>query len=106
MSDDEDDNPNKRGKWYQEEPPKGPTASTGSLIKGQMVMASSWQVGTVEQTEQPNYLAEEHAVQPYMAAQQRTKKFVHEHDLRSRPQALLWLSKVYGILAGMYEYQV
>lgn len=32
---------------------------------------------------------EEHAVRPYMAAQQRIKEFVHEHDLRNRPHALL-----------------
>eukprot|EP00983_Pelagomonas_calceolata_P037875 1136559-Pelagomonas_calceolata.AAC.2 len=38
-----------------------------------------------------------------MAAQQRIKKFVHEHDLRNRPHTLLWLSKVYGNLAGMQE---
>eukprot|EP00983_Pelagomonas_calceolata_P107938 1159400-Pelagomonas_calceolata.AAC.1 len=50
--------------------------------------------------------SEEHAVQPYMAAQQRIKKFVHEHDLRNRPRALLWLSKVYGIPAGRYACQV
>eukprot|EP00983_Pelagomonas_calceolata_P038136 1136685-Pelagomonas_calceolata.AAC.2 len=36
-----------------------------------------------------------------MAAQQRIKKCVHEHGLRSRQHALLWLSKVYGIPAGM-----
>eukprot|EP00983_Pelagomonas_calceolata_P005173 169091-Pelagomonas_calceolata.AAC.1 len=41
-----------------------------------------------------------------MAAQQRIKEFVHEHDLRKRPHALIWLSKVYGILAGMYACQV
>eukprot|EP00983_Pelagomonas_calceolata_P068889 1150127-Pelagomonas_calceolata.AAC.2 len=39
----------------------------------------------------------EHAVRPYMAAQQRIKDFVHEHNLRNRPHALIWLSKVYGI---------
>eukprot|EP00983_Pelagomonas_calceolata_P013671 438256-Pelagomonas_calceolata.AAC.1 len=43
-------------------------------------------------------VSEEHAVRPYMAAQQRIKELVQEHDLR--PHALLWLSKVYGILAG------
>eukprot|EP00983_Pelagomonas_calceolata_P035393 1107125-Pelagomonas_calceolata.AAC.1 len=37
-------------------------------------------------------VSEEHAVRPYMAAQQRIK-FVHEHDLRNRPHALIWLSK-------------
>eukprot|EP00983_Pelagomonas_calceolata_P009238 298513-Pelagomonas_calceolata.AAC.1 len=47
----------------------------------------------------------EHPVQPYMAAQQRIKEFVHEHDLRNRPHALLWLSKMFGILAGMYACQ-
>eukprot|EP00983_Pelagomonas_calceolata_P018753 589116-Pelagomonas_calceolata.AAC.1 len=30
-------------------------------------------------------VSEEHAVQPYMTAQQRIKEFVHEHDLRNRP---------------------
>eukprot|EP00983_Pelagomonas_calceolata_P127598 1161421-Pelagomonas_calceolata.AAC.12 len=39
-------------------------------------------------------VSEKHAVQPYMAAQQRIKKFekklVHEHDM-------LWLSEVHGI---------
>eukprot|EP00983_Pelagomonas_calceolata_P018967 596898-Pelagomonas_calceolata.AAC.1 len=29
-------------------------------------------------------VSEEHAVRPYMAAQQRIKEFVHEHDLRNR----------------------
>eukprot|EP00983_Pelagomonas_calceolata_P055489 1144167-Pelagomonas_calceolata.AAC.3 len=47
-------------------------------------------------------VSEEHAAQPYMAAQQRIKKFVHEHGLGNRPHALLWLSEVFGILAGMY----
>eukprot|EP00983_Pelagomonas_calceolata_P034732 1088071-Pelagomonas_calceolata.AAC.1 len=51
-------------------------------------------------------VSEEHAVQPYMAAQQRMKKFVHEHGLRNRPHTQLWLSKVYGIPAGMYPCQV
>eukprot|EP00967_Tisochrysis_lutea_P022646 scaffold25829_cov15-Tisochrysis_lutea.AAC.1 len=41
---------------------------------------------------------EEHAVQPHMAAQRRIKKFVHEHALRNRPHALLWLSLVYDAL--------
>eukprot|EP00983_Pelagomonas_calceolata_P018603 583424-Pelagomonas_calceolata.AAC.6 len=41
-----------------------------------------------------------------MAAQQRMKEFVHEHVLRNRPHALLWLPKAYGILAGMYACQV
>eukprot|EP00983_Pelagomonas_calceolata_P025339 794825-Pelagomonas_calceolata.AAC.1 len=50
--------------------------------------------------------SEEHAVRPYMAAQQRIKEFVHEHDLRNRPHALIWLSKVYGIPAGKYACQV
>eukprot|EP00983_Pelagomonas_calceolata_P083847 1156242-Pelagomonas_calceolata.AAC.2 len=36
----------------------------------------------------------------------RIKEFVHEHDLRNRPHALIWLSKVYGISAGMYACQV
>eukprot|EP00983_Pelagomonas_calceolata_P032857 1028985-Pelagomonas_calceolata.AAC.1 len=51
-------------------------------------------------------VSEEHAVQPCMAIQQRTKKFVHEHDLKNRPRTLLWLSKVYGILAGTYAYRL
>eukprot|EP00983_Pelagomonas_calceolata_P079694 1154803-Pelagomonas_calceolata.AAC.1 len=53
-------------------------------------------------------VSEEHhdAVRPYMAAQQRIKEFVHEHDLRNRPHALIWLSKMYGIPAGMYACQV
>eukprot|EP00983_Pelagomonas_calceolata_P015603 495628-Pelagomonas_calceolata.AAC.1 len=38
-----------------------------------------------------------------MAAQQRIKEFVHEHDLWNRPHALIWLSKVYGTPAGMCE---
>eukprot|EP00983_Pelagomonas_calceolata_P036115 1129575-Pelagomonas_calceolata.AAC.1 len=33
-------------------------------------------------------------------------KFVHEHDLRNRSHALIWLSKVYGIAAGMNACQV
>eukprot|EP00983_Pelagomonas_calceolata_P004042 131352-Pelagomonas_calceolata.AAC.1 len=41
-----------------------------------------------------------------MAPQQRIKEFVQEHDLRNRPHALIWISKVYGILAGMYACQV
>ena len=28
------------------------------------------------------------------------------HDLKSRPHAMLWFSKVYGIPAGMYASQV
>eukprot|EP00983_Pelagomonas_calceolata_P040473 1137630-Pelagomonas_calceolata.AAC.5 len=51
-------------------------------------------------------VSEEHAVRPYMAAQQRIKEFVHEHDLRSRQRALIWLSKVYGIPARMYACQM
>eukprot|EP00983_Pelagomonas_calceolata_P054878 1143892-Pelagomonas_calceolata.AAC.3 len=51
-------------------------------------------------------LSEEHAVQPYMAAPQRINKFLHEHGLNNRPHALLWLSKVHGIPAGMYACQV
>eukprot|EP00983_Pelagomonas_calceolata_P011414 367824-Pelagomonas_calceolata.AAC.1 len=34
------------------------------------------------------------------------KQVVHEHVLRNRPHALIWLSKVYGILAEMYACQV
>jgi len=51
-------------------------------------------------------IAEEHAVRPYMAAQSRISEFAKSHDLRSRPHAMLWLSKVYGIPAGMYASQV
>eukprot|EP00983_Pelagomonas_calceolata_P023247 732708-Pelagomonas_calceolata.AAC.1 len=51
-------------------------------------------------------VSEEHAVRPYMAAQQSIKEFVHEHDLRNRPHALIWLAKVYGIPAEMYACQV
>ena len=47
-------------------------------------------------------IAEEHAVRPYMAAQSRFSEFAKSHDLKSRPHAMLWLSKVYGIPAGMY----
>eukprot|EP00983_Pelagomonas_calceolata_P074744 1152679-Pelagomonas_calceolata.AAC.1 len=45
-------------------------------------------------------VSEEHAVRPYMAAQQMIKECVQEHGLRNWPHALLWLSKVYGIPAG------
>eukprot|EP00983_Pelagomonas_calceolata_P028406 889780-Pelagomonas_calceolata.AAC.1 len=34
------------------------------------------------------------------------KKLVHEHGLRNRPNALLWLSNVYGIPTGMCACQV
>eukprot|EP00983_Pelagomonas_calceolata_P073428 1152120-Pelagomonas_calceolata.AAC.5 len=51
-------------------------------------------------------VSEEHAVRPYMAAQQMNKVFVHEHDLRNRPHALIWLSMVYGIPAGTYACQM
>eukprot|EP00983_Pelagomonas_calceolata_P012597 403595-Pelagomonas_calceolata.AAC.1 len=51
-------------------------------------------------------VSKEHAVWPYMAAQQRIKEFVHEDDLNNRPHALIWLSKVYGIPVGMYACQV
>eukprot|EP00983_Pelagomonas_calceolata_P014959 475213-Pelagomonas_calceolata.AAC.1 len=51
-------------------------------------------------------VSEEHAVRPSMAAQHRVKDFVHEHDLRNRLHALIWLSKVYGIPAGMNACQV
>eukprot|EP00983_Pelagomonas_calceolata_P085735 1156619-Pelagomonas_calceolata.AAC.17 len=37
-------------------------------------------------------VSKEHAVQPYMAAQQRIKEFMHEHNLRNRPHALILLS--------------
>eukprot|EP00983_Pelagomonas_calceolata_P052917 1143068-Pelagomonas_calceolata.AAC.3 len=40
-------------------------------------------------------VSEEHAVQPFMAAQQRIKEFVYEHDLRNRPHALIWLSGIW-----------
>jgi len=51
-------------------------------------------------------IAEEHAVRPYMAAQSRISEFAKSHDLKSRPHAMLWLSKVCGIPAGMYASQV
>ena len=51
-------------------------------------------------------VAEEHAVRPYMAAQKRISEFAKGHDLKNRPHAMLWLSKVYGIPAGMYACQV
>ena len=51
-------------------------------------------------------IAEEHAVQPYMAALSRISEFAKSYDLKSRPHAMLWLSKVYGIPAGMYASQV
>ena len=52
-------------------------------------------------------IAEEHAVRPYMAAQSRISEFAKSHELKSRPHAMLWLSKVYGsIPAGMYASQV
>ena len=46
-------------------------------------------------------IAEEHAVRPYMSAQSKISKFAKSYDLKSRPHAMLWLSKVYGIPAGM-----
>ena len=51
-------------------------------------------------------IAEEHAVRPYMAAQSRISEFDKSHELKSRPHAMLWLSKVCGIPAGMYASQV
>eukprot|EP00983_Pelagomonas_calceolata_P003989 129843-Pelagomonas_calceolata.AAC.1 len=51
-------------------------------------------------------VSEEHAVKPCMAAQQRIKKLVHEHDLRKRPHALLWISEVFGIPDGLYACRV
>jgi hypothetical protein len=51
-------------------------------------------------------IAEEHAVRPYMAAQSRISEFAKSHNLKSRPHAMLWFSKVYGIPAGMYVSQV
>jgi hypothetical protein len=51
-------------------------------------------------------IAEEHAVRPYMAAQSRISEFAKSHELKSRPHAMLWLSKVYGICAGMHASQV
>eukprot|EP00983_Pelagomonas_calceolata_P017665 555017-Pelagomonas_calceolata.AAC.1 len=51
-------------------------------------------------------VCEEHSVQPCAAPQQRKRKYAHEHDLRDRPNALLWLSEVYGIPAGMYACRV
>ena len=51
-------------------------------------------------------IAEEHAVRPYMAAQSRISEFAKSHELKRRPHAMLWLSKVYGIPAGMYRMRV
>jgi len=51
-------------------------------------------------------ISEEHAVRPYMAAQSRISEFAKSHDIKSRPHAMLWLSKVYSIPAGMYASQV
>eukprot|EP00983_Pelagomonas_calceolata_P035588 1114256-Pelagomonas_calceolata.AAC.1 len=51
-------------------------------------------------------VSEEHAVQPYMAAQQRIKKYVHECGLRNRPHDLPWVCKVFSIPFGMYACQV
>ena len=36
----------------------------------------------------------------------RIFEFAKSYDLKSRPHAMLWLSKVYGIPAGMYASQV
>jgi len=36
----------------------------------------------------------------------RISEFAKSHELKSRPHAMLWLSKVYGIPAGMYASQV
>ena len=46
-------------------------------------------------------IAEEHAVWPYMAAQSRISEFAKRHRA-GLMQGMLWLSKVYGIPAGMY----
>ena len=51
-------------------------------------------------------IAEEHAVRPYIAAQSKNSEFAKSHELKRRPHAMLWLSKVYGIPAGMYASQV
>ena len=51
-------------------------------------------------------IAEEHAVRPYITAQSRISEFDKSHEVKSRPHAMLWLSKVYGIPAGMYASQV
>jgi heme oxygenase len=39
-------------------------------------------------------------------AQSRISEFAKSHDLKRRHHAMLWLSKVYGIPAGMYASQV
>ena len=44
-------------------------------------------------------IAEEH-VRPYMAAQSRISEFAKSYDLKSRPHAMLWLSKVYVFQLG------
>ena len=45
-------------------------------------------------------IAEDDAVQPYMAAQSRISEFAKSHELKSRPHAMLWLSKCMVFLLG------
>ena len=40
---------------------------------------------------------------PYVAAQSRISEFAKSHELKSRPHAMLWLSKVYIIPAGCHD---
>ena len=53
-------------------------------------------------------IAEEHAVRPTWLHRAGFLSLprVTSHKLKSRPHAMLWLSKVYGIPAGMYASQV
>ena len=50
--------------------------------------------------------AADHAVQPFMAAAQRVRQFVHSHALLNRPDTVLWLAKTYVVPAGMYGSQI
>lgn len=84
-------------------------SSTPTFLYGEAVLPHQDQfkyLGMLVDKNMNLKVAEEHAVRPYMAAQLRIRKFVDSHGLRNRPHALLWLSKVYGIPAGMYASQV
>jgi len=51
-------------------------------------------------------VAAEHAVRPYLAAIQRVKGFARAYGLSDRPDAMIWLSKIYAVSAGMYGSQI
>jgi hypothetical protein len=51
-------------------------------------------------------VAAEHAVNPFLAAMQRVKSFARTHSLSNRPDAMIWLSKIYAVSAGMYGSQI